>query len=363
MNVWFDHQIFTVQRYGGYSRYFLSLARALRSQVRCRPLIVAPAHLSEMIRADDPLHRATFRLRRPLAGARWRPWLLAPLFRLLAQAQRPDVVHETHHILGGGHVPRSARLVSTCHDMIPETLCDGSAAARTVIERKRRALERSDRIICVSASTQAELDRIYPRLASRSVVVHHGVDLPPAPGRMPPALPERYVLFVGVRQGYKNFALALRALAASSAFCDGVQLVCFGGGSLRPAEVALIASCGIDAAAVHCIAGDDALLSYCYRHAVCLLFPSCHEGFGMPLTEAMVHGCPVACSDIPCFREICDDAAAFFDPSSLDSMRHVLQSVIDSTATRRELGARGRHRALAFSWDRCAEATMACYRS
>jgi len=363
MNVWFDHQIFSVQRYGGYSRYFLSLARALRSQEHCRPLIVAPAHLSEMIRADDPLHRATFRLRHPLAGARWRPWLLAPLFRVFAQAERPEVVHETHHILGGGHVPRSVRVISTCHDMIPETLCDGSAAARSIIERKRWALERSDRIICVSTSTLADLDRIYPKLASRSVVVHHGVDIPPAPEGVPLTLPQRFVLFVGVRQGYKNFALALRALAATSALRDGVHLICFGGGPLGPEELALMSSCGIDGTAVHCIAGDDALLSYCYRHAVCLLFPSRHEGFGMPLTEAMVHGCPVVCSDIPCFREICDDAAVFFDPSALDSMRHVLQSVIDSTAMRLELGSRGRLRALAFSWDRCAEATIACYRS
>lgn len=65
---------------------------------------------------------------------------------------------------------------------------------------------------------------------------------------------------------------------------------------------------------------SDAELTYCYRNAKALLFPSVAEGFGLPLIEALSHDCPVMASDIPIFREIGGDRCAYFPLDSTDAL-------------------------------------------
>lgn len=65
---------------------------------------------------------------------------------------------------------------------------------------------------------------------------------------------------------------------------------------------------------------DDGELSYLYDRAGALIFPSYAEGFGLPIVEAALRGRPVICSDIPVFREVGREGAAYFrvnDPSAL----------------------------------------------
>jgi glycosyltransferase involved in cell wall biosynthesis len=359
--VWFDHQIFSVQRYGGYTRYFLCLARALRAEGKIDVSILAPAYVSELPLRGDPLHPISFKLARPKAGVRFRPKAIAPLFRLIAEIGRPDVIHETHHILGGWQVPKSARIVCTCHDMIPERYSNGSMASQVAIDHKRRALERASRIICVSKSTQSDLAHFYPDLAKRSVVVHHGVTRYEAPELPDAGVPTNFLLFVGARNGYKNFHRLLQAIASSPELPSAFHLVCFGGGKLNAREVALVHELRLRPDRIHCIEGDDDLLTSCYRQAGALVFPSEYEGFGMPLTEAMVQGCPVICSDIPSFREVCEGAAYYFDPADVGEIRDAISAVLLSDTTRQRLTQLGNARARAFSWQRCALETTAVY--
>ena len=59
---------------------------------------------------------------------------------------------------------------------------------------------------------------------------------------------------------------------------------------------------------------SDEELVRLYNQASCFIFPSIYEGFGLPTIEAMKCGCPVLSSDIPVLREVCGDAAIFFNP-------------------------------------------------
>lgn len=70
---------------------------------------------------------------------------------------------------------------------------------------------------------------------------------------------------------------------------------------------------------------DDGDLEYAYRHARALVFPSVVEGFGLPLVEAMQRGLPAMVSDIPVFREICQDYAAYFDLSNPQTLADLVQ--------------------------------------
>lgn len=361
MKVVFDHQIFSVQAYGGFSKYFVSLARALRAMPGVEADIVAPAHVNEYLEPDDAHNAITFKMRSPVRGLRYRPRLLAPLFRLAAGAQRPDVIHETHYLLEGQQLPRGVPVMATCHDMIIEQQDDGSPRSRVAIEHKRHAFERAGGIICISEHTRSELLQRYPTLEARVSVVHHGVEAVTPAVAVDPPLPPNFLLFVGMRGGYKNFSVLLQAYGSSPRLKREFHLLCFGGGPLTAAELHACAAAGIPAGRVLQRSGDDALLAHAYRHAALLVYPSLHEGFGMPLTEAMVNGCVVACSRASCFPEICQDAAAYFDPQDADSMRAVLEDLLDDSARRDALRQRGLGRSTAFTWRRCATGTAAAY--
>jgi glycosyltransferase involved in cell wall biosynthesis len=96
-----------------------------------------------------------------------------------------------------------------------------------------------------------------------------------------------------------------------------------------------------------------------YKHAEALVFPSTFEGFGMPVAEALAAEVPVVCSDIPPLREIADGAALFFHPESVDDLAEQMQQILDNTARRERLIARGKELATRFSWSRAAEETLA----
>jgi glycosyltransferase involved in cell wall biosynthesis len=170
-----------------------------------------------------------------------------------------------------------------------------------------------------------------------------------------------YILFVGSRGGHKNFENLLRAYASSTWLRDQFYLLCFGGGPFTSKENALIAQTR-QAQRVRQIGGADAQLAASYRHASLFVYPSLYEGFGIPPLEAMSLDCPVACSHTSSIPEVVGDAAAFFDPTSIDDMRQTMESVLNTSATSARLVALGRTRAGMFSWQRCAQATAAIYR-
>jgi len=178
-----------------------------------------------------------------------------------------------------------------------------------------------------------------------------------------PPLPEPpYLLYVGARNFYKNFAGLLRALARSPELLKSFRLVCFGGGGFTPSEKSMIASLGLPSDAVRQLSGNDRLLSKLYSHASVFICPSLYEGFGIPVLEAMSQGCPVVCSDTSSLPEVAGNAAEYFAPEDPDAMLAAIERVINSPARAQQLTALGYERVKLFSWDRCASQTLDAYR-
>jgi len=107
---------------------------------------------------------------------------------------------------------------------------------------------------------------------------------------------------------------------------------------------------------------DDASLATLYRGAVALALPSRYEGFGMPVVEAMAHGCPVVTSTAACLPEVAGGAAVLVPPDDVDALAAALAALLGDDARRAALTASGRKRAAAFSWRASAEAHMVAYR-
>jgi alpha-1,3-rhamnosyl/mannosyltransferase len=96
--------------------------------------------------------------------------------------------------------------------------------------------------------------------------------------------------------------------------------------------------------------------------ATALVFPSLHEGFGLPVLEAFAVGIPVLSSNATSLPEVAGDAAMLFDPNQPDEIAEAMKLLINDEALAGKLRASGRERAPLFTWERTAEMTADVYR-
>lgn len=364
MKIAFDHQIFGWQEYGGISRYAFELASALHAGRSDEVAIFCPLYVNRYLdHAPAGLLRGGRRVPAfPRSGRVYRAlnrWLAWPALRRFG----PDIVHETYYS-GRGARLLGARHVLTVYDMIHERFPENFSPADPTRREKAMAVARADHVICISEQTRKDLIDILGVPREKTSVVHLGFTLTSGQRQAEerPSLEHPYILFVGSRGGYKNFAGLLLAYASSPAVNEQVRLVCFGGGAFRPEERAAIAKAGLDASKVIQMAGGDDVLADCYRHARAFVYPSRYEGFGIPPLEAMSFDCPVACSNVSSIPEVVGNAAEMFDPDSVDAMASAIERVVSDDDRRRSLVALGRERLQRFSWAVCARETLDVYR-
>ncbi|MGI4879138.1 MAG: glycosyltransferase family 4 protein [Janthinobacterium lividum] len=357
----FSHDIFSGQATGGVSRCMIELMRALGDSVDWR--LWAGRYRNDLLAAalHDPAIASHVLTARVGGGGRFAGALVnEPGFAAAVGRDRPAMVHRTYYPVLDLLPRRGVARVETLHDMWDERGGAGAGRLTALKTRiKRRALHRADAIVCVSANTRAEMLDLWPTLEARSSVVQHGVRplsaQPEAAGRDRP-----YFVFVGQRGSYKNFAVAVAALRAAG--LPGHDLVAFGGGAFDADEIALIRDACLAERVVQ-IGGSDDRLAGLYEGATALLYPSAYEGFGLPLLEAMIHGCPVIAAPLTSLPEVGGDAALYADPEHPEAWAASMAKLVDDPAAADALRVAGYTRAAAFGWDRTAAAHAALYAS
>jgi glycosyltransferase involved in cell wall biosynthesis len=105
----------------------------------------------------------------------------------------------------------------------------------------------------------------------------------------------------------------------------------------------------------------DPDLAVVLARATALVMPSRAEGFGLPVLEAMAHGTPVVTSDVPALREVAGDAALAVPAGDAAALATALARLAGDAGLRQRLGAAGRRRASAQTWDAAARQLWELY--
>jgi glycosyltransferase involved in cell wall biosynthesis len=364
LRILFDHQIFTQQQYGGISRYYCALARQLGGYPDVWARIAAPVHFNEYLAEMNGALAFGWHPPRA-AGARKLCRAISNLtFTTLAKRMRPQVIHETYYAARPAYRAPAQRVL-TVFDMIHEKLPGDFSASDRTAQLKASAVQRADRIICISESTRRDLLETLKVPPERVAVTYLSYDTLQPLGQTAAALvgPAPFILHVGARKGYKNFAGLARAFAASSWLKNNFRIVCFGGRAFSGAEQGLLTNLGLTSTQVVQLSGGDDRLAALYKAAAAFVYPSRYEGFGIPPLEAMAQDCPVICSASSSIPEVVGDAGEYFNPDDIESIRNAMERVLQSTERRNELIALGRVRRTLFTWERCARETYDVYRT
>jgi len=103
-------------------------------------------------------------------------------------------------------------------------------------------------------------------------------------------------------------------------------------------------------------------LSLLYRHAKAFVYPSLYEGFGLPILEAMVAGCPVITSNLSSLPELAGKAAILINPLSTNSITKAIDRVLKDDNLRAELIKKGKDQVKKFKWQKTAQETLKIYK-
>lgn len=170
-----------------------------------------------------------------------------------------------------------------------------------------------------------------------------------------------FFLHVGGNEPQKNQATVLRAFGVACrnpAFQH--RLVLVGATHLTDAPALEMTT----RAALRILRVTDATradMDALYEHCAALVFPSLHEGFGLPVLEAMRAAAPVITSNTSCLPEITGDAALLVEPLDADALANAMRRVLNDERLRVKLSEAGERRAQQFSWAHTAELTRAVY--
>lgn len=356
MKILFDNQIFCTQKFGGVSRYHIELAKQLTSKFGDR--VVIPVWHTRNVYLADYLNKSYQELHKGKLAAKWIERINTAKVIIHLLLKKYDVVHFTWYHSYLIKFCNRQKIIITIHDMIQELYKTDSLT----VERKKSALYRADGIIAISENTKRDILNLYPDIPKEKIqVIYHGTNhlkSPKAPKDF--KLPEKYVLYVGVRNNYKNAAILMKAMSQVCKRIDDVCVLFIGGGMFSAEEEKLLNELKIKDRVLQKNVMDEEL-AYIYQNAACFVYPSMYEGFGFPILEAFDNKCPVICSNTSSLPEVGGDAAMYFAPDNYGELTAQIEKVLSDPDLRQSYIERGLERVKEFTWEKTAQETRSFY--
>jgi glycosyltransferase involved in cell wall biosynthesis len=220
------------------------------------------------------------------------------------------------------------------------------------------AIKKSDRVITDSYFSQKEIIKYISKNGKKIKVIHCGINgeeikslanqINHEEFRQKYNLPQSYFLYVGSIKAHKNLISALKAFKILIKKYPTQKLVLIG---VKQDEF-------FNHPAINDLRDDvivpgyisDYELPAVYANALCLVFPSLYEGFGLPPLEAMSCGCPVIASNLSSIPEVCGDAALYFNPLNIEEIFKTMQKIIEDLNIVVQLRENGFENLKRFTW-------------
>lgn len=278
-----------------------------------------------------------------------------------------DVVHAT-----GLVIPpvRPARLVATVHDVAVDIMPHVVPATwrRIYARGLQLALSEAHLLCVVSEAVKTQLIDLYSVEGGRIVVTPEAANVTPADYRDENCLRRLgiegpYILTVGTVEPRKNQRMLIEAFADAEPLLGGMRLVIAGSaGWGSAATLRTIERLGLEGKVILSGSIGASALAALYAGAALFAMPSLYEGFGIPLVEAMGFGIPSLASEEPALREVGGEAVIYLRPEDPAEWAKELVRVAEDEDLRSRLSRAGKLRAVEFSWEKTALATLKAYR-
>ncbi|WP_387491267.1 glycosyltransferase family 4 protein [Photorhabdus sp. RM96S] len=332
-----DGIIFSLQNAGGISVYYNELLKRLKKSEINHTLYLYNNN-NKIISKEEIV---TPQISKTRLNINLERYLNFPLLE-----EKPNTIFHSSYYRLPYTKNKSTKIITTVHDFTYEKF--SPFFKRNIHHwQKQRAIINSDIIICISENTKNDLIEYIPQAVNKDIrVIYNGVsdDFHKINNKI--TFNKRFVLFIGARDGYKNFTNAVKALKNR----DDLELRIVGGGPLNEKEKILLDdNIKNRYIKIDYITNKD--LNLLYNHAYALLYPSLYEGFGIPLLEAMKAGCPVIASNSSSIPEIASDCALLLESPNFKNIFSALE-ILENLNSRENLIKKGLIQSSLFSWDK-----------
>ena len=378
MKIFYDGQAFQLQNYGGVSNYYCKLIAGVLEKKHKICLSVTNIENEYLRNSVNLVSYLNENCCRCFSGKGWllnidfkgKKRILTMLEKIgivksveklsinMLKKESFDVFHPTYynpyfmkHI---GQKP----VVVTVYDMVHELFPDLFKGNDLTI-KKRAVVDKADVVIAISNTTKKDLVRFFNVPEEKVKVIHLATSINETGSvNVKHKIPNRYILYTGLRWGYKNFEYFIKACIPIIKE-KKIAVVCTAN-TFTKTERKLFDDFGINDKIIH-INANEGMLSYLYRNAIAFVFPSKYEGFGIPILEAFTCECPVIASNRGAIPEIGEDAVEYFDPYSVENMTNAITMVIENEEKRKEMVIKGLKVKTKYSWNRMVCQTIEVY--
>jgi len=235
------------------------------------------------------------------------------------------------------------------------------------------ALRHASNIITVSNFTKEEILKYYPKVKGEKItVIHNGFPTEIFNDKIDKQkisetlnkynLISPYYLYVGRLERKKNTSYLIEALSILRSDHPEIKekLVLIGNASYGYDEVKYAIE-EFDLSHEVLMPGwvEEADLPNIFKGASAFIFPTRHEGFGIPVLQALACDVPTTVSDLPVLHEVASDAVLYFDQNDKYAMAVAMAKIVLDKDLRRKLITNGREQVKKFSWLNCAKETLA----
>ncbi len=360
MKILFDHQAYTIQEYGGISRYFHELISKFDNiQEHCE-LSLKYSKNVYLNNKSLPLDGINFKGKQRIFFYINKRNSIQKI-----KGQRFDLFHPTYYdpyfLEYIGEKPFVVTFLDMIHEKFIHTYPELANDSINLRDKKLLA-EKASRLIAISQSTKNDMVEILGVNADKIDVVYLGSSFDASSASNEPFYDFKYLLYVGTRRLYKNFDFFLTSVAPLL-LSENIKLLCAGGSTFTLTEQDLINELKVNGQVVQCPINDDKTLANLYKHAVAFIFPSLYEGFGIPVLEAFACDCPCVISNVSSLPEVGGNAALYFNPEDDESIRSTVKQILNDQNLRLFLIKAGKEQLEKFSWKKTFEETLKVYNS